>query len=150
MGFSAPKAPKFFFDPLSTRYNGIFFSLRGRGSIARFWPGLFRGLTTSGGFPSTSGEGQKIRKTGFPRRQRHHDKFLSAFYEIFGKFVNKNAIKSDFWGVAGRYISKISKKNPFFGEQIHLPTSKNFLVALLDVSRKLSLKNAIKSEIMGT
>ena len=32
------------------------------------------------------------------------------FFEIFGKFVNRNAIKSDCWGVVGRCISKISKK----------------------------------------
>ena len=33
-------------------------------------------------------------------------KIFEHFFEIFGKFVNKNAIKSDFWGVVGRYISK--------------------------------------------
>ena len=52
----------------------------------------------------------KAPKMGFLRRRRRREKFLSTFFEIFGKFVNKNAIKSDFWGVVGRYISKISKK----------------------------------------
>ena len=75
-------------------------------------------------------------------------KFYSTFFEIFEIFVGKNAIKSDFWGVVGRYISKISKEYPFWGK-MHLPSSKNFLVALVDVSRKLSLENAIKSENMG-
>ena len=43
-------------------------------------------------------------------------KILSTFFENFGKFVDKNAIKSDFWGGVGRYISKILKKIPFSGE----------------------------------
>ena len=30
------------------------------------------------------------------RRRRRREKFLSTFFEIFGKVVNKNAIKSDF------------------------------------------------------
>ena len=51
------------------------------------------------------------------RRQRRREKFLSTFFEIFGKFVNKNAIKSDFWGVVCRYISKISKKSLISGKK---------------------------------
>ena len=43
--------------------------------------------------------------------------FLSTFFKIIGKFVNKNAIKSDFRGVVGRYISKISKKSRCLGKQ---------------------------------
>ena len=43
-------------------------------------------------------------------------KFLNPFSDIFGKFVNKYAIKSDFGGGLGRYILKISKKYPFWGE----------------------------------
>ena len=46
-----------------------------------------------------------------------HEKILSTFFEVFGKFVNKNAIKSDFWGVVCRYISKISKKSPILGKK---------------------------------
>ena len=42
---------------------------------------------------------------------------MRTFFEIFGKFVNKNAIKSDFWSAVGRYISKISKKSPFLGKK---------------------------------
>ena len=40
---------------------------------------------------------------------------FSTFFEIFGKFVDKNEIKSDFWGGIGRYVTKISKKYPFLG-----------------------------------
>ena len=58
------------------------------------------------------------------RRRRRREKFLSTFFEIFGKFVNKNAIKSDFWGVVCRYISKISKKIPDFGQKVFLHRAK--------------------------
>ena len=44
-------------------------------------------------------------------------KIFEHFFEIFGKFVNKNAIKSDFWGVVCRYISKISKKSSILGKK---------------------------------
>ena len=37
-------------------------------------------------------------------------KFFEHFCQIFGKFVNKNVVKSDFWGVICRYISKGLKK----------------------------------------
>ena len=47
-----------------------------------------------------------------------------TFFEFFGKFVNKNAIKSDFWGVVCRYISKISKKIPDFGQKVFLHRAK--------------------------
>ena len=73
---------------------------------------------------------------------RRREKFLSTFFEIwkcfrtffefFGKFVNKNAIKRDFWGFVGRYISKISKKSPFLGKN----TSTNFQ-NFLDTSTKV-------------
>ena len=36
----------------------------------------------------------KSPKTYFLRRRRRHEKFLSTFFEIFVKFVNKNAIKN--------------------------------------------------------
>ena len=71
---------------------------------------------------------------GFSRRRSLREKFLSTFFEIwkslstffeiFGKFVNKNAIKSDFWGVVCRYISKISKKIPDFGQKVFLHRAK--------------------------
>ena len=59
----------------------------------------------------------KAPKMCFLRRRRRREKFLSTFFEIFGKFVNKNAIKSDFWGVVCRYISKISKKSSILGKK---------------------------------
>ena len=59
----------------------------------------------------------KAPKTCFLQRRRCREKFLSTFFEIFGKFVNKNAIKSDFWGVVCRYISKISKKSLILGKK---------------------------------
>merc|ERR1712175_52012 len=59
----------------------------------------------------------KAPKVCFSRRRRRREKFLSTFFEIFGKFVNKNEIKSDFWGVVCRYILKISKKSPILGKK---------------------------------
>ena len=68
------------------------------------------------------GRGQKLEK-GVLLRWRRREKFLSTFLEIFGKFVDKNAIKSDFWGGHGRNISKISKKYPVWekNKEILLP-----------------------------
>ena len=72
-----------------------------------------------GGGPSIKGGGQKIgKKGGFaaPKALRiffehffRNSKVFSTFFDVFGKFVNKNAIKSDFWGVVDRYISKNSR-----------------------------------------
>ena len=59
----------------------------------------------------------KAPKTCFPRRRRRREKFLSTFFEIFGKFVNKNAIKSDFWGDLCRSISKIFEKSSFLAKK---------------------------------
>ena len=85
-----------------------------------------------GGSPSRGGSiyqggGAKNWKKGFFRGAKGAVKFLSTFseilkifstfFEIFGKFVNKNAIKRDLGDVVGRYISKISKKSPFFGKK---------------------------------
>ena len=56
---------------------------------------------------------QKIREKGSFRVAEGATKH---FEYIFGKLVNKNAIKSGFWGGLGRNISKISKKCPFLGE----------------------------------
>ena len=74
----------------------------------RIVPGLFRGSTLQG-VPIYQGGGAKNGRKGFLRRRRRREKFLSTFFEIFGKFVNRDAIKSDFWGVVGRYVSKISR-----------------------------------------
>ena len=41
-------------------------------------------------------------------------KTFEHFLEFFGKFVNKNLIKSYFWGGPGRYISKFRKNAHFF------------------------------------
>jgi len=60
----------------------------------------------------------------FLRRRRRSEKFLSTFLDIFGKFVNKNAVKSGFWGGLGRSISKISK-NAHFLEKIIFNYGKN-------------------------
>ena len=57
------------------------------------------------------------------RRRRRSEKFLSTFLVIFGKFVNKNAVKSGFLGGLGRNILKISK-NAQFLEEIILTTAK--------------------------
>ena len=101
------------------------------------YQGYWGGLTSSGG--SIYQGGKTLENGGFSRRRRRCEKFwalflkfenFKLFFESFGKFVNKNAIKSDLWGVVGRYISKISK-NPRFGGKIHLPTSKNFEMHLL-------------------
>ena len=70
--------------------------------------------------------GKKLKKRYFaaPKAPRnifeHYFEILKVwalFSIFFGKFVNKNAIKSDFWGVVGWYISKISKKSPFLGKK---------------------------------
>ena len=79
---------------------------------------------------SSTGKGGSIYRPGVKnwgistrfRHRRRREKFLSTFFEIFGKFVNKNAIKSDFRCVVGRYISKISKNRRFWGKN----TSTNF------------------------
>ena len=54
--------------------------------------------------------GQTLRKGGFHGAECAA-KIFQPFLEIFGKFVNKNAIKSVFWGGHGRNISKISKNS---------------------------------------
>merc|ERR1711873_128078 len=56
-------------------------------------------------------------KTCFSRRRRRREKFLSTFFEIFVKFVNKNAIKSDFWGDLCRRTSKIFEKSSFLAKK---------------------------------
>ena len=103
-------------------------------------PEIFGGPTAPGGVHLPRRAKNWKRGGGGSRRGRRREKFLSTFleiwkilitiFEIFGKFVNKNAIKSDFWGIAGRYISKISKKIPVFGRKIHPATSKNFEIHL--------------------
>ena len=52
------------------------------------------------------------------------ENFLNTFLDIFGKFVNKNAVKSGFWDGLGRSISKISK-NAHFLEKIIFNYGKN-------------------------
>ena len=107
----------------------------------KIWSKSTRGIwgVTPPGGPSTKGESEK---RGFSWRRRRREKFLSAFFgnfgifehflEIFGNFVNKNAIKRDFWGGLGRYISKISKNAHFF-----------------EVFGKIFNKNAIKRDFWG-
>ena len=68
-----------------------------------------------GGGVIPPGGGKKLEKRGFSWRRRRRENFLSAFWEIFGQFVNKNAIKSDFWGDLGRYFSKIFKQYQILG-----------------------------------
>merc|ERR1712240_418366 len=51
------------------------------------------------------------------RRRRRREKFLSTFFEIFGKFVNKNAIKIDFWVICVEVSRKFSKKSPILGKK---------------------------------
>ena len=66
-----------------------------------------------GGVPSTMLEGQRIGGKGVYMAPKASRKFSEYFLNIFGKFVNKNAIKSGFWGDLGRNIPKISKKTIF-------------------------------------
>ena len=51
--------------------------------------------------------------------------FLSTFFEIFVKFVNKNAIKSDFWGDCVEVSRKFSK-NPRFWQKSISTLGRNF------------------------
>ena len=53
-------------------------------------------------------------------------KFLNTFFEIFVKFVNKNAIKSDFWGDLCRSISKIFEKSSFLAKKKYFYKFQNF------------------------
>ena len=85
---------------------------------------IWGGMTPQGGVPSTDRGSKNGDISTHFRRRRRREKFLSTFFEIFGKFVNKNAIKSDFWGVVCRYISKISKKIPDFGQKVFLHRAK--------------------------
>ena len=92
---------------------------------------IFGALPLQGGFhlPGKNWKSGVFASPKAPRSVFEHSfrnlTIFEQFFEILGKFVNKNAIKSDFWGVVGRYISKISKKSLFL-RKIHLPTSKNF------------------------
>ena len=66
--------------------------------------------------------GKKLKKKWFFAAHKAAQKILSTFFEISGKFVNKNAIKSEFRGGLGGYISKNSKNAHFFEVfEIHLP-----------------------------
>ena len=67
----------------------------------------------------------KAPKTCFSRRRRRREKFLSTFFEIFVKFVNKNAIKSDFWGDCVEVSRKFSK-NPRFWQKSISTLGRNF------------------------
>ena len=67
----------------------------------------------------------KAPKTCFSRRRRRREKFLSTFFEIFVKFVNKNAIKSDFWGDCVEVSRKFSK-NPRFWQKSISPHGRKF------------------------
>ena len=91
------------------------------------------GVTPLGGgvVPSTDrGSKNGDISTHFRRRRRRREKFLSTFFEIFGKFVNKNAIKNDFWGVVCRYISKISKKSSILEKKYFYTRTKIWKVLL--------------------
>ena len=55
-----------------------------------------------------------LKKGDFRGAEGAAKKILSTFYEIFGKFANKDAIKRDFWGGVGRHISKFSKNTHFW------------------------------------
>ena len=74
--------------------------------------GYESGLFLGGSIPP--GEGQKLGKRGFSRRRRRRKNFWALFWNFFGKFIDKNAIKSVFWGGLRRNISKVSTKCPFF------------------------------------
>ena len=93
--------------------------------------GIFEGAYPSRGISIYQGGGKILEKKFFRGAEGaakifwilfRYLKILSTFFESFGKFVNKNAIKKDFWGIVGRYISNISKNSPFWGEN----TSTNF------------------------
>ena len=56
------------------------------------------------------------------RRRRRREKFLSTFFEIFVKFVNKNAIKSDFWGDCVEVSRKFSKNPRFWQKRLRHQT----------------------------
>ena len=59
--------------------------------------------------------GKKLKKGVFaaPKATR---KILSTFWDILAAFVDKNAIKSDFWGCVGTYISIIYKNTHVWGK----------------------------------
>ena len=68
-----------------------------------------------GGSPLQSGSiyqggGQKTGEKGGFRSAEVAAKNFEHFFEVFGKFVNKSAIKSDFGGGVGRYIYWILKE----------------------------------------
>ena len=74
------------------------------------------------GVPSTR-RGQKIEEKGFSAAPIAPRKFFEYCLETFGKFVNINSIKSDFWGGVDRYISKISKNTHFWEKNYNAPVS---------------------------
>ena len=85
-----------------------------------FWPsiflsGRFGGGSLLQGVPSIR-KGQKMKKMSFAA-PKAPQMFFQYFLEKFGKFLDKNSIKNNFWGVLGRNISKISKKFPYLREK---------------------------------
>ena len=72
---------------MNQRYFGGVDPSKGRGDLSTVGPkkmGYFSTLSAP-----------KAPKVCFSRRRRRREKFLSTFFEIFGKFVDKCAIKSD-------------------------------------------------------
>merc|ERR1712163_110202 len=67
----------------------------------------------------------KAPKMCFLWRRRRRQKFLSTFFEIFGKFVNKNAIKVIFGVICVEVSRKFSKKSSFLAKK-YFSTGRNF------------------------
>ena len=91
----------------------------------------------------------KEPKTCFSRHRRLRKKFLSTFFEIFGKFVNKNAIKSDFWGDLCRSISKIFEKSSFLAKK-YFSTGPKISKVFLHRCRYPPLKNSTAEDTSRT
>ena len=74
-------------------------------------------------------------------------------FEILGKFVNKNAIKSDFWGDLCRSISKIFEKSSFLAKKYFYKFRnfrKYFYRGALTPLPKIALKRTMKLLMLKT
>merc|ERR1712240_470000 len=83
------------------------------------------------------------------RRRRRREKFLSTFFEIFVKFVNKNAIKVIF-GVICVEVSRKFSKNPHFWQKSISTHARKFRKyfytgALTPTPKNISEKHPIKA-----
>ena len=86
----------------------------GGGPYPTWYQRYFWGVTPQrGGDFSTVGP----KKLGYFSTLSAPRIIFEHFFEIFVKFVNKNAIKSDFWGDLCRSISKIFEKSSFLAKK---------------------------------